>query len=315
MSKFVNKRTVRCKVETTYNTDATPTVADSFQVASLKWTQSDAKVAERTISSGTRVPPPGVFVGSLYEVSFEAEVKGSGTAGTAPKGLGAALQAAGFKETIVAVTSVTYKVDSVADKSATIWFKDGDEDEWRLTGCRGQVTFEENAGEFTKAKFTIRGHLGQTPTNTAAWTNTYDATTPVALLNVPIVIGGITFDQSKVTIDIGNEVAAAALLNGADGFGEIRIPKRAPKLTATIFPPPAATASPLADLAANTVKTITQVVIGATGGNRYQFTFAGGGKYLSVGDGDADGVVTYDVELGLLESALGADNELSLIFT
>jgi hypothetical protein len=86
-------------------------------------------------------------------------------------------------------------------------------------------------------------------------------------------------------------------------------------LTATIFPPPAATASPLADLAANTVKTITQVVIGATGGNKYQFTFAGGGKYLSVGDGDADGVVTYDVELGLLESALGADNELSLIFT
>jgi hypothetical protein len=314
VAKYQNKRTIRCKVEATYNTDSAPTASDSWQVADLSWKPADQKLAERKIASGSKAPVAAQFVGHLIEVSFEAEVKGSGTAGTAPKGLGAGLQCCGFKETVVAVTSVTYKVDSTDEKSATIWFKDGDQDEWRLTGCRGQVTFEESAGDITRAKFTIRGHLSQVPTNTAAWTNTYDSTVPKPVVNVPLVVGGVTFDQSKITIDPGNALAAPALLNAADGFGEIRIPTRAGKLTATIYPPAASVASPLADLRNNTTKTLAQAQIGSAG-NRYQFLFGGGGQYQSVDDGNAEGVITYNVTMALLESAAGADDELSLVFT
>lgn len=315
MPKYQTKRTIRCKVETTYGTDAAPTASDSWQVAELSWKSADPKVAERKVASGSKAPMAGVFVGELIEVSFEAEIKGSGTAGTAPKGLGAGLQCCGFKEIIVAVTSVTYKVDTNDEKAATLWFKDGDEDEWRLVGCRGQVVFEETAGDFTRGKFTIRGHLGQAPVATAAWTNTYDTTKPVAVVNVPLVINSVTMDQSKLTIDPGNSLAAPALLNATDGFGQVRIPARAGKLSVTIFPPPAATANPIADRRANTTRTLSQAVIGSAAGNRYQFLFPGGGQYQSVDDGNADGIITYNVGIALLESAAGADDELSLAFT
>jgi hypothetical protein len=43
----------------------------------------------------------------LVSVSFDVEIAGSGTAGTAPK-WSALMQACGFSETIVSVTSVTY---------------------------------------------------------------------------------------------------------------------------------------------------------------------------------------------------------------
>jgi hypothetical protein len=314
MPKRQTKRTIRCKVESVYGTDSVPTVSDSWQVADLTWKSADPKIAERKVSNGSKAPLAGQFVGELIEVSFEAEVRGSGTAGTAPKGLGAGLQCCGFKETVVAVTSVTYKVDSVDEKSATVWFKDGDEDEWRLQGCRGQVVFEETAGDITRAKFTIRGHLGQPPAVTAAWTNTFDASLPKPVINVPLVIGGVTMDQSKISIDPGNAITAQALLNATDSFGPVFIPTRAAKLTATIYPPPAATANPIGDRRANTVKTLTQAQIG-TAGNRYQFLFPGGGQYQSIDDGNADGIISYGITMSLLESAAGADDELSLVFT
>jgi len=211
--------------------------------------------------------------------------------------------------------SVVYKIDSTAEKSATLWLKDGDQDEWRFVGCRGTVTFEMESGKFGVAKFALRGHLGQAPTNTSAWTNTYDTTTPTPLLNVPVVIGGTTFDQSKVTIDTGNSISVQPLLNATDGFSEIRISKRAAKASVTILPPAASVGSPVADLIANTTRTLTQVAVGGTAGNKYQFTFGGGGRYSSVDDGDTDGIVSYDMQINLAESALGADDELSLTFT
>jgi hypothetical protein len=316
MSKFKNRRIIRVKVETTYNTDAAPANADSLQVADFTWKFADTKIAERAISSGTKTPAPAIYAGALLEMTFECELKGSGTAGTAGD-LSAILQAAGMKETITGGVSVVYKNDSVAEKSATIWFKDGgDEDEWRITGCRGQVSLEIVAGEFAKLKFTMRGHHTQNPTATAAWVPVYDTTIPVPVLNVPLVIGGTTFDQSKIAIDMGNEIAAPAILNAADGFGEVRITKRAPKLSATIFPPAAATASPVADFKSNTVKTLTMAAVGSVAGNKFQFTFPGGGKFADgPSDGDSNGIVSYDVAFNLIESALGADDEFSLTLT
>ncbi len=314
MSKFQNRRIVRVKIESTYNTDAAPGDSDSLQVAGLVWKLSDTKLAERTIASGTKTPPPAVYAGSLVELTFECELKGSGAAGTPPD-IGPLLEACGLIHVNTPATSDIYYSSSTDEKSATIWFKDGgDEDEFRLTGCRGQVTFDVAAGEFGKASFTIRGHIGQLPAATSAWSPTYDATVPVPVLNKPLVIGGDTFEQSKISIDFGNELASPAVLNQADGFGEIRITKRAPKISATIFPFAAATASPLVDLTGNAVQTLTMATVGSAAGNLWAFSFPGGGTYQSIDDGESDGIVSYDVTLALVETALGADDEFAISF-
>jgi len=73
-------------------------------------------------------------------ISFSTEVKGSGTAGTAPPNLSKPMQACGFDETIVAVTSVTYAPVSEAVPTSTIEVIEGRQDGstkiHRLVGVR-----------------------------------------------------------------------------------------------------------------------------------------------------------------------------------
>lgn len=319
MAKIVGQQQIRIKVESTYNTDSAPAAGDALIVSNFQWKFAEARLAERAVSTGTKLGAPAVYAGALVEVTFECELKGSGAAGTAPD-MGVALRGSGFLETINAGVSVVYKLDSDDEKSVTIWFKDGDPtgaagDEWRLTGCRGQVVFNIEAGAYGKAAFTFRGHIGQEPTSTAAWTQTVETTEPVPVLNVPLVIGGVTLEQSKVGIDPALELAQLAVLNSTDGFGEIRITRARPKVTATVVAPAVATMDPVGDFRANTSRTLAMGVIGGTAGNRYQFTFPGGGKYQEVTPGDDGGIITYDMTLALLESALGDDAPLTLTFT
>lgn len=319
MAKIIGQQQIRVKVETTYNTDSTPAAGDALIVSNFQWKFAEARLAERAISTGTKLGAPPVFAGALVELTFDCELKGSGAAGTAPD-MGVALRACGFLETINAGTSVVYKLDSDDEKSVTIWFKDGDPtgaagDEWRVTGCRGQCVFNVEAGNFGKASFTFRGHIGQEPTSTAAWTQTVESTVPVPVLNVPLVIGGVTLEQSKVSVDPATELAQMAVLNATDGYGEIRITRARPKVSATVVAPAAATADPVGDFRAGTTRTLSMGVVGGTAGNRWQFTFPGGGKYTDVTPGDDNGIITYEMTLALVESALGDDAPFSLTFT
>jgi len=318
MAKIVGQQQIRIKVETTYNTDSTPAATDALVVSNFAWKFAEARLAERAISTGTKLGAPSIYAGALVEVTFEAELKGSGAAGTAPD-VGVALRACGHLETITGGVSVAYALDSDDEKSATIWFKDGDPtgaagDEWRLTGCRGQVTFAIEAGNVGKALFTFRGHVGQEPTSTAAWTQTVETTIPVPVLGVPLVIGGVTLEQSKIGLDPAIELAQLSVLNSTDGFGEIRITRARPKLTATVVAPAAATADPVGDFRAGTTRTLSMAAVGSAG-NAYQFAFPGGGKYQEVAQADDSGIITYDLTMGLLEAVIGDDRPYTLTFT
>jgi hypothetical protein len=319
VAKIVGQQQIRVKVETTYNVDAAPASTDALIVSAFNWKFAEANLAERPISTGTKLGAPSIYAGALVELTFDVELKGSGAAGTAPD-IGPALRACGFLETITGGVSVAYKLDSDDEKSATIWFKDGDPtgsagDEWRLTGCRGSVVFNMEAGNFGIASFTMRGHVGQEPTSTAAWTQTVETTIPVPLLAVPLVIGGVTMEQSKISVDPALELAQLQTLNAADGYGEIRITRARPKVSATVVAPAVATADPVGDFRAGTTRTLSMVAVGGTAGNRYQFTFPGGGKYEAVEPGDDNGIITYDMTLAILEAVIGDDAPLTLTFT
>src|SRR5436190_14700577 len=115
MGISVRQQAIFAKIETTYGTYNAPAGADAMQVANLQVNPaSDLRWIDRTIIRGSLNPDKGVYGGALFEVSFDMELKGSGTAGTAPK-LGAMLRACAMAETIVGGTSVTYKPTSHVD--------------------------------------------------------------------------------------------------------------------------------------------------------------------------------------------------------
>ncbi|MEK9725757.1 MAG: hypothetical protein VW405_20055, partial [Rhodospirillaceae bacterium] len=74
------------EIESAYNTDPTPTAADNaILVENLSWSYAGARMADRSgaVKPGL-VPLKNLYAGTLMEVSFDCEIKGSGSAGTAP---------------------------------------------------------------------------------------------------------------------------------------------------------------------------------------------------------------------------------------
>ncbi|MHB1059820.1 MAG: phage tail tube protein, partial [Rhodanobacter sp.] len=105
--------------------------------------------------AGDMSPVPSLPGARSASITFEVELCGAAAAGTAPH-YSAALRASGAGETIVAVTSVTYKPISDNIPSATVAiYEDGKIK--RIWGARGTVSISYRAGEPAIASFSFTG--------------------------------------------------------------------------------------------------------------------------------------------------------------
>lgn len=134
------------------------------------WSNEGARMNERPAVRTSHGKLQHVFGGSLMSVTFSAEIKGSGTAGTAPE-IGPLLRVCGLDETIVASTSVTYAPVSTGYEDGTLYYyKDGTLR--KLMGCVGTYNINLEAGSQGKAEFTITGHTQCNGTATAGTATT-----------------------------------------------------------------------------------------------------------------------------------------------
>lgn len=222
---------ILAKIESAYGTDSSPTGADAVAVANVISANvaENARFADRPVVRGGSIGKASpLFGGSLFGLQFDVEVKGSGTAGTAPE-WGPLLRSCGFGQTIVASTSVTYAPTSTfgTNTSCTIYYwQDGVR--YRITGCRGNVTFRGTVGEVMILSFSMVGNkTAGDPTDTALPTPTLDATTPPTFLGANfLTIGSYNPRFTELTIDMGNQIAPGANANSANGYGEVRISER-----------------------------------------------------------------------------------------
>lgn len=315
MSKFIDNQIIMAAYESGgYGVDAAPGVNDALVVQDFKWSFADTRLAERNISTGSKLGAPKRYAGSLLELSFKVDIKGSGTI-DAPPEFAPILRACGFLETINAATNVQYKADSDDEASCSIYFDD-DGDEWRVVGCRGTAKLMVNAGDYGKIEFTVKGRLTQEPATSPGFTPVYDTTEPVPLLAVPLTVGGNTLEQSQFGIDLKNTMVAPPILNNANGYGEVRISKRATELGITLYPTNVAAGfDPVTAFTAGTTQTLAMPVVGTAAGNRWQLLMPGGAKITNIDPGDDEGLVSYEITADLLETAIGADDELTLQFT
>jgi hypothetical protein len=307
---LVNREVILAKLESTYNADPTPAAgSDAVLVESPSWTNEGARMIERANVKATLGKDQSIFAGSLKAVSFEMEIKGSGSAGTPPE-MGPLLRGCGLGETIVASTSVTYAPVSTAQESITIYYY-ADGMLHKLTGCRGNVSFSMEAGGAGKASFSFTGHNAGV-TDAAMVTPSYDSTVPAPVINVPFTIGGYASVINSLSVDLSNGLATPSDMSSSDGFGEVIITARDVNGS---FDPEAvlkATKDYINEWEAGTTMALSCGVIGSSAGNRYKVDMPAV-YYREVGQGDRDGLRTFDISYGATEST--GDDEISLAFT
>ena len=310
---LTRKKFLLAKIEATYGTDPSPVAGtNAIQVTNLEVTpiESDnvqAASYQGFIGNSTR----GTLVANKrVSVTFEVELGGSGTAGTAPA-FGPLLQAAGMSEVVVSSTSVTYAGVSSSFSSATLYcFYDGTRH--KITGARGTVTFNMTAGQFPTASFQFIG-IYNAPDGTAA--STFTVANQAAALEVndtnvtTCTFHGVTSTRlESIDLALNNTL----LYKETGSSQEVLITDRAAGGTAVIEAPAVGTTDFFAKAVASATGAST-IVIGATGGNIVTLN-APQTDITGCSYGDTNGVISLSMPYLALPTTAG-DNEVSLVFT
>lgn len=307
---LLKKQVILAKIESTYNTDPTPTTsANEVFVDSFEESNEGLKVLERGGPKNTLGPLAPVYAGTLKGITLTVRARGSGTAGTAPE-FGVLFRACGLGETIVASTSVAYAPVSSGFESCTIYrYYDGKLHKY--TGCVGNVSMSQDTGDFHVFTFNMIGHF-VSETDVALATPTYDSTTPIAA-----IAGTFTFDAysaiiGNLSFDMGNTVAQAVDYAGADGYGQIRITDR--NVTGSFDPEDVlvATYDFWTEFVGTTTAAMTTAALGPAAGNKIALSLPAI-KLTNVSPGDRDGILTRTLEFAALESA--GDDQVTITFT
>lgn len=304
---LTRKATLLAKKETTYGTDAIPVAGDAVLCKDIEVKALGEELVRNYLRSSLSPLPHEIGV-RWAEVKFTTELKGSGSLGVAPE-IGPLFQAAGFAETVVALTSVSYDPSSAAFSSATIYvYRDGILH--KITGARGTFEVNLNVGKYGEITWTFTG-IYNTITDTALIAGIYDSTLPPLCLGASFSIKAYAFAATKLAFSMANILAMRKSINAAAGLVGVEItgwddrggsfdPEAVLEATHTFF----------ADWIAGTQSALT-ATIGSVGNNRCVIT---GPKvqYKSISPGDRDGVYVYEVPFRLAQNA--GDDEVKFFF-
>ena len=307
---LTRKRLILVKKETTYGTDSSPAGTDALLVRNLDITPIEADLVSRDLIRPYLGNSPQLLANSRVSITFQVELAGSGTAGTAPR-FGSILQACGMSETIVATTSVTYAPVSASFSSATIYFNN-DGILHKATGCRGTFTMNAAVGEIPTLDFTMVG-VYNAPTDTAAPAVTYSAQASPLVFKQGNTSAFQFFAYAgclqSVSFDIANSTVYRELVGCTK---EVLITDRKPSGTVMIEAPTLATKDYFNLAQTETTGNLT-FLHGTTAGNRVTFT-AAQCDIANPSYGDQDGIQMLNIPYIAVPTTSGND-EVSIAFT
>lgn len=315
MPLLSRKRVILAKTETAYGTDSVPTgAANAILVRNLEVTPLEAEVVSRDLVRPYLGASDQILAATQVQVSFEVELQGSGTAGTAPA-YGPLLRACGLAETTVATTSVTYRPVSGAFESVSIYVQlqqdvAGNSPLHRITGARGNVEFTLNAKSLPVMRFTFTGVFNAV-TDAANVTATYTSfRTPLAVnrVNTPTFsFMGFAGIMSEFGLNLNNEVTYRNLV----GSESVLITNRAAGGTAVFEAPTITAKNFFADAIGTTLGNLS-LIHGSTAGSIIEFASTGTVDITNPSFTEMDGIVMMSVPYVLVPTTAGND-EFSLI--
>jgi hypothetical protein len=308
--KLASKGVLLAKIETTYGTDPTPTGgANAIRVEEPKVEPSWKKLT-RNYAQSYMGAKRQIVIGETVKISFKTEIKGSGSAGTAPE-IGPLLRACGRTETIVPATSVAYAPNSLVDsgESITIYvYKDGIAR--KVLGCRGNAVIEAKAGEFGYISWEFEG-LYAGPVDEANASPTWTSVLPPRFISASFTYASMSAIISSLKIDFGNELAKRPSANAATGMLQVFIKDR--KVTASIDPEVVALATKNWETAmTGNTEAALAATLGSSAGN---ICTIGAPKVVidDLKEAEREGIWTYDMPLVCLPNS--GNDELTLTFT
>jgi len=311
MPKLHRKRSILAKAESSYGSDPTPTGSANYvQVIDL----NIEPVVSDEVSRDLIRPYMGNYevipANTRVNVTFDVEMAGSGSAGTAPK-YGAILKACGLSETVVSSTSVTYAPVTTPSDSVTL-FVNYDGIRHKVTGARGTFSINCEVNNIPRISFSLTG-IFNAPTDTALPTVTVsNQASPLIFKNGStsnFAIFGFAAALQSWNLDFNNEVIYRELVGGTK---EVLITDRRPSGTAVIE-----------SVALSSHNFFTDYTGTSTGTNTWLHGTTAGNK-ITVSCPQTDlGQPTYEESDGITMLSLpfmatptaSANNEFSLVYT
>lgn len=269
MAKSMKKMLLLAKKEVTAGTDSIPTgAANAILCRALMPEPITAEQVQRNLIRPWKGNSGSLTVGEHRRFTFEVEVAGSGTAGTAPA-WGLLLEACGFAETVTPATNVVYDLVSEGEPTLTLY---GYLDKTRfiVTNAKGTVSFEFNAKGIPVMKFEFLGTY-VAATEELAMPSPVDYTKfkqplTVGKVNTPtFTFHGVTACTSAFSINLANALAWRELINCAAPHS----PDRQPSGSVTMEMP-TITAKNWAEMVRLNTVGACQLVHGTTAGNVVQ---------------------------------------------
>ncbi len=312
----ISQEVLLAKTETTYNTDPTPTVGTN----AILIRRVDARLDRlRMIDRGAVRASLGtlqqIYAGALRAISFEAEVKGSGAAGTVPE-LDPLLKACGMGATIVASTSVTYAPASTSISSCTLWWYEsvgGANVLHKMTGCRGTCALTFKAGDIVVARFDMVGKP-TTVTDVSTPSPTYSSVVPIGIRNLSTTLNAVAnLVIQNFSLSLNNSIDVPDSVIDTNGFGNIVITKRDVQLMLQKHAEPVATIDSFAHLTAGTAIAFASGTLGSTAGNRLALN-CGQMHVRDIAPGEDANMRVRTLTCGAHETST-ADTEFTLVFT
>jgi len=297
-------RLLLVKTETTKGTDAVPTpAANAIRCVSFNFTKTQNNIDRAVVKQSMGNLPHLIDPDSSWTVEVVVDLKGSGTAGTAPE-FGPLFLACRMLETVSAGTAVAYNPSTVIEKSITIYgYKEGQL--FKATGAVGNCAITNDRGAPAQATFTLQAAYIAPAVAAVPAGAVFDATAPVVASSSDAVSDGTTIRTTSFGIDFGNDVQEHRTTSNH----EFVVANRAPTLTFT--KDSIGTASEWTALAAGTAASISSTT-GATAGNILAIT-AANGKRTSVAHGERAERDTLDVAYNLFETA--TDDQFEVKFS
>jgi hypothetical protein len=310
----VRNRILLAEEEATYGLDPTPTVStNAVEVSNVKVNYQGDLLTRDNVRSN--ISPVSPVVGKRWtEVSFDLELKGGGTRGTAAR-IGDLLEACSMAETASAGSSVTYTPTSSSQKSITIYVYDNDSASavlHKITGAVGSFTLKVSAGQYGVLSFTFKG-IYNTPTDVAIPSApTYESTIPPIVESASFTLNSdADLIIQELSLDLANDIAVRDDISSANGIKAFQITNRNPKGN---FNPEALLIAGYpfwADWVASAQRALS-LVIGTVSGNIITIT-APKVTLDNISDGDRERVLTREIPFTLGQSV--GNDEISIKFT
>lgn len=302
------KTQLAIKLESEEGTAETLAAGDAILHANGKFTP-DTPMFQRPMRSSSLSPFSSVPGARSATIEFDVELKGSGSAGTAPE-WGQALKGCGFAEDIVAATSVTYTPASSSVGSYTLaLYEDGMIH--KIWGARGTVKLALKNGEPGMLSFSFKGADFSVVDGALLSGVSYDSTKPPAFLAAQFTIDSYAALLSSLEIDMANVLALRPDANQDSGYKSTIISSRLPIMTFDPEKVLVATYDFYGKLRSGNEGALSTVV-GSTAGNICTIT-APKAQYTKIDEAERDGIRSLGIDCQLNRNS--GDDELSLAFT